>query len=63
MSRVKIYCESCGWYGVSSLTEEKNFGGTCPQCGGRILMDAPPENDPNQKGAHHPSDPAMNISD
>ena len=38
MSRVKIYCESCGWYGVSSLTEEKNFGGTCPQCGEKIQM-------------------------
>ena len=39
MDRVKIFCESCGWYGVSSLTGEGTFeGGECPQCGEKIQM-------------------------
>jgi len=39
--QVKIYCELCGWYGVSSLSGEGTFGGECPQCGGKIKMVVP----------------------
>ena len=40
--KVKIYCPQCGWYGISAISEEKNFGGTCPQCGEKLQMVVPP---------------------
>ena len=36
--RAKIYCKACGWYGISLITKEANFGGECPQCGGKLKM-------------------------
>ena len=38
MSKVKIYCPSCGWDGLSSLSGKGVFGGECPQCGEEIKM-------------------------
>ena len=35
---VKIYCENCGWYGLSSLSGKGTFGGECPQCNEKLKM-------------------------